>query len=116
MRTPQLTCPITIESQSTTQDSFGQPQQTWHPVVSCFAEIDIQGSALVYSTAEFMGKATYRITIPWTNQYVFQPNMHIVYVDPATNITHTYNVEVVLNPRQRNCWITFLCYELDGAQ
>lgn len=63
-----------------------------------------------------MGKATYRITLPWTNQYVFEPSMRIVFVDPATNITHTYNIEVVLNARQRNQWLTFLCYELDGAQ
>jgi head-tail adaptor len=115
MRSPQLICPISIQSQTTTQDAFGQPVNAWTEIVSCFADIDIQNSALIYSTAEFMEKIVYRITIPWSPT-VFAPNMRIVYLDAATNVTHTYNIEAILNPKQGNVWLTFLCYELDGSQ
>lgn len=113
---PNLNRRISIQTQSTAQDSFGQQLQTWTTVYSCWAELDIQASQLIYSTAEFMEKVTHRITIRFTKSIIFQPNMRIVYLDAATNVTHTYNIEAILNPKAGNVWLTFLCYELAGNQ
>jgi head-tail adaptor len=85
-------------------------------VYSCWSEIDVQRSQLIYSTAEFLSKTTHRITIRWTYSVIFEPNMRIVYTDPATNLTHAYNIEGILNTLQENFWLTFLCYELNGQE
>jgi len=103
---------ISIQTQTTAQDEFGQPQQTWTTAYSCWASVDVQQSALVYQTAEFLAKVTHRITIRWTSSFIVQPNMRVVYTEPTTNIAHTYNVETVLNPQQGNVFVTILAYEL----
>ena len=115
MKTPRLQWPITIQQKSGAQDSFGQPVNTWVTYVSCFAEIDIQNSALIYNTAEFMEKVVYRITIPWTSQFVFTPAMRIRHTDAAAQ-THTYSIESIVNLNSQNRYFMFLCYELNGAQ
>jgi SPP1 family predicted phage head-tail adaptor len=116
MPTPNLNRRIQIQQQTTTQDSFGQEQQTWNTVYTCWAEIDIQQSQLIYSTAEFVSKVTHRITIRWTFSEVFVPNMRIVFTEPYTNVTHTYNIEAITNPKQQNFWLIFLCYELNASE
>jgi SPP1 family predicted phage head-tail adaptor len=112
----QLNRRIAIQQQTTTQDEYGQPQQTWSTVYSCWASNDVQQSQLIYSTAEFIEKVTHRITIRWTHSLVLQPNMRIVYTEPPTNVAHTYNIEALVNPMQGNVWLTVLCYELDGNE
>jgi len=107
---------IAIQSQSTVQDSYGQPVQTWTTVYTCWANIGVQQSQLVYATSEFISKTTHRITMRWTSSVVLTPNMRIVYTDAATTITHTYNIEALMNPNEANWQIVALCYELEGNQ
>lgn len=107
---------VSIQTQSTTQDQYGQPQQTWTTQYTCWANVSIQQSQLIYSTAEFVSKVTSRITIRWTPSFIVQPNMRVTYTEPTTNITHLYNVEAVINPQQGNTWIVLLCYELGGSE
>jgi len=107
---------IAIQTQTTQQDAFGQPVQTWLTVYSCWASVDIQASQLLYSTAEFVEKVTHRITMRWTKSQVIAPNMRIQYTDPATQVTHTYSIEALLNPQQQNRTLVALCYELDGNE
>jgi SPP1 family predicted phage head-tail adaptor len=116
MKTPNLNRRIAIQTQTTSQDAAGQPQQTWTTAYSCWAEIDVQQSQLIYETAEFVSKTVHRITIRWTKSQVFAPDMRIVFVEPYTSVSHTYNIEAILNPKQGNVWLTFLAYELDGAE
>jgi SPP1 family predicted phage head-tail adaptor len=106
---------IAIQTQTQSQDAVGQPHSTWTTQYTCWASIDIQQSQLLYSTAEFVGKVTYRITIRWTSSFVVKPNMRLVYTEQTTGVTHTYNVEAVINPQAGNVWVTILCYELDGT-
>ena len=107
---------IQIQQQTTAQDEYGEPQSTWTTVYTCWANVDTQRSQLIYATAEFIGKVTYRITFRWTASVVVKPNMRIVYVDQATGITHTYNVEALMNPEFKNWLIVALCYELEGQE
>jgi head-tail adaptor len=96
-------------------DLFQQPTAAaWNPVYKCWANIDVQSSALIYSTAEFMSKAVYRITILYTSSIVFSAKQRIVYIEPTTKIKHTYTIESVLNTKQANQELVFLCYELEG--
>jgi len=116
MRTPNLNRRISIQQQTSQADEMGQPLDSWTTVCDCWAAIDIQNSALTYNTAEFVSRVIHRITIRWSRSYTFAPNMRITYVDPATSVTHTFNIEAVLNPLQSNAWITFLCYEINATE
>jgi SPP1 family predicted phage head-tail adaptor len=116
MKLPNLNRRISIQSQSTTQLASGQPVQTWSTIYCCWASVDLQQSQLIYSTDQFVEKVTHRITIRWTKSQVIQPDMRIQYVEPGTGVTHTYNIEALLNPGQANVWLIALCYELDGVE
>jgi SPP1 family predicted phage head-tail adaptor len=113
LKAGQLNRRIQIQSQSTSQDSFGQPVTTWTTVLCTWARIDIQQSALIYSTAEFMSKVTYRITIRWQPTVVIAANQRVVYKDAIT--THTYEIQAVLNTKAANKEIVLMAYELGGS-
>lgn len=116
MESGKLNRRIQIQVQSTTQDSFGQPLQTWSTIYSCWASIDIQASQLIYSTAEFLSKVTYRITLRWTSSVVIAANQRVLYIEPMTGVTHTFEIQSVLNDETANRQITLLCYELNGKE
>jgi SPP1 family predicted phage head-tail adaptor len=107
---------IAIQTQTTTQDAVGQQLQTWSTTYSCWASIDIQASQLLYSTAEFVSKVTYRITMRWTSSVIIEASQRIVYSEPTTGVVHTYEVQAVLNDKAGNRMLTLMCYELDGSE
>jgi SPP1 family predicted phage head-tail adaptor len=99
------------------QDAFGQPlPSSWQTVRTCWADIDIQASQLVNETEAFISKVTHRITVRMCKSPVITPNMRIVYPDPYTGVTHTYEIQAVLNPRQQNLVLVLLAYELNEGE
>jgi len=116
MQAGKLNRRIAVQTQATTQDAFGQQLQTWTTAYPCWASIDVQNSQLIYSTAEFIEKVTHRITIRWTSSVVITPAMRIVYVEPTTQVTHTYEIQAVLNDKQANKQLILIAYELDGTE
>ena len=116
MNAGQLNRKINIQANTTSQDAFGGQIQNWSTLYSCWANIDVQGSQLQYSTAEFISNTTYRITIRYTNSAVISPSQRVVYTDPATGIVHTYEIKGVMNPNQQNKQLTLLCYSLDNKE
>lgn len=104
---------ISIQSESVEQDAFGQPLTTWTTVLRTWASIDIQNSALIYSTAEFMSRVNYRITIRWNPEIAISAKQRIVYKDAIT--THTYEIQAVLNTKAANKEIVLMAYELGGS-
>ena len=107
---------ISLLTQTTAQDALGQPFQTWAVAYLCWASIDIQGSQLLYSTAEFMDKVAYRITIRWTSSVLFSASQRVSYTNSRTGITHLYEIQAVLNDRSANTQISLMCYELKGKE
>lgn len=105
---------IILQQQSIVQDPFGQPQQSWATAYSCWASIDIQNSQLLYSTAEFAAKVTYRIELRWSSSVIVAPNMRVVFTEPTTRVAHTYEIQAVLNDMQANKKLILICYELNG--
>ena len=116
MQSGTLTRRIQIQTQSSTQDAAGQQVDSWTTAYTCWANISVQNSQLVYSTAEFIEKVTHRITCRWTYSFVFTPKQRIVYTQTTTGVTHTYEVEAVINENQENVSVTLLCYELSGVE
>ncbi len=113
MPTGKLNRRIQVQQQGVNQDSYGQPIQTWYTVYTCWANIDVQRSQLIYSTAEFINKNTVRVWIRYTWSLVFSTGDRLVYTEPTTGVVHTYEIQSVLNPEQSNVWIQFLVYELE---
>jgi SPP1 family predicted phage head-tail adaptor len=116
MTSGKLNRRIQIQQRSTMQDSMGAFLRQWATVYTCWANIDVQRSQLQYETSEFISRTTHRITLRWTSSVVIAPNMRIAYTEPATGVTHTYNIEGLLNRDQGNVWLTALCYELNGDE
>jgi|GEM_PF-5449108 len=112
MNAGKLNRRIQIQSQTTAQDSFGQPVQSWSTAYSCRASIDIQQSQLLYSTAEFMSKVTTRISLRWTSSVIISAAMRVVYTEPTTGVVHTYEIIAPLNTKAANRELVLLCYEL----
>jgi head-tail adaptor len=99
------------------QDGFGQPlPSSWQTVRTAWADIDIQASQLVNETEAFISKVTHRITTRMSKSPVITPNMRVVYADPYTGVTHTYEIQSVLNVRQQNFVLVLLCYELNEGE
>lgn len=101
--------------QTTQKDAFGQPLPNWLSYYSCWADLDIQGSQLIYSTAEFIEKVAYRITIRYTKSAQIKPNDRIQYVDPL-GFTHTYEIQSLVDVDTAHKWLTVFAYELNGPQ
>ncbi|WP_213805754.1 head-tail adaptor protein [Granulicella sp. dw_53] len=116
MQAGRLNRRIQIQSQTTTQDEFGQRQQIWETAYGCWASLDIQNSALIYSTAEFISKVVTRITMRWTSRIIISSANRVVYVEPTTGVKHTYEIEAVLNTRQGNRELVLMAYELSGSE
>lgn len=115
MQAGKLNRRIQIQEQSTSQDAFGQPQQTWTTIYTTWASLDIQGSQLLYSTAEFLSKVTYRITMRWTSSVIISAKQRVIYTEPTTGVIHTYEIIAPLNDKAANRQLTLLCFEL-GTQ
>ena len=99
------------------QDAFGQPlPSSWQTVRTCWADIDIQASQLVNETEAFISKVTHRITVRMCKSPVITPNMRVVYADPYAGVSHIYQIEAVLNPRQQNFVLVLLCYGLNEGE
>lgn len=109
----QLNRRILIQQQSSTPDAVGQPLLTWTTVYTCWAGIDALSAQLLYQTDSFISRATSLITIRYTSSQVFNNAHQIVYVEPATAVTHTYQIKAILNKQQRNRRLAFLCYEVN---
>ena len=107
---------VSIQTQSTAQDDFGQELATWTTAYTCWASIDIQNSALIYNTAEFMEDVTYRIECRWTSSFTFLPKQRIQYTENTTGNVHTYTIKAILNPSAGNRQVTLMCYELNGVE
>ncbi len=114
--TGQLNRRIQIQSQTSTQDGFGQPQRVWTNIYTCWANVDIQQSALTYSPGEFIDKNVLRITIRWTSSVVFAANQRILYTEATTGVAHVYEIKSVINPAQANVWLVLLCYEINPEE
>jgi SPP1 family predicted phage head-tail adaptor len=107
---------VTIVQRSTSRDSAGGVSDTWQNVRTVWASIDIQYSSLIYETSEFVSKATYRITLRWSNTLGLKVSDRIRYTDPTTSTIHLYEVQSISNPQMANRELLILAYELDGDQ
>lgn len=106
---------IQIQSQSTTQDSFGGEIATWSTVLSCFAAIETMRTGEQFQEG-FVSQVVHRITIRWPGPSVpILANMRVV-VDPVPGgQSSVYEIQAVENVQQRNKIVRMTCLEIDSA-
>lgn len=82
MEAGKLKRPITIESPSTTQDSFGQPTNTWDTVCNTWAAISAVTSKEVYALgAGFTAQVTHKVTVRYNPSLTIEAGYRILYRD-----------------------------------
>jgi SPP1 family predicted phage head-tail adaptor len=106
---------ISLATVSTTQDSFGAPITTWSAYLTTYAEIYQLSGQELYQGEEWSSNAQFRITIRYPNLNIVNVGDRIVFIDPGTNVTHTYVVQIVNDVYKRNIVLQLDCLEIDGS-
>ena len=99
---------IQIQAQSSTQDSFGQPAQTWSTIRTTWGGLNIVSMREVFGS----GQLTAQETDVWTVRYSpteIQPGMQILFGGKV------WKVQVISNVEQRNVLLHLLCIEINGT-
>lgn len=100
---------ITIQSQTTTQDVYGQPQQTWTDVLSTWASIKAATSKEVYAAAGFTSQISHKITIRFP-RVTLRSNMRVMYRG------RVFDVQAVTDPDEGRVQLDLLCLERNEGQ
>ena len=118
MRAGPLNRRVKIQSQSTTKlDAFHQPlPAAWDTIYECWASISNITGKLIYATANLVSQSSHEIKMRWTSSVVITAKQRVLYIEPTTSVTHTYEIEAVLNDKQANEQLTLLVYELSGQE
>lgn len=98
---------ITIQAQTTTQDSYGAEQQTWNDVLSCWASIKAASSREVYAAAGFVSQLSHIVTIRYTTTAITSA-MRVLYG------TRTFLVQAVVDPDESRVMLNLYCLERDA--
>lgn len=94
---------VTIQSRSTTKDSFGEAQQTWSTVITCWARIEpLSGRELVLAQAinaevTHLVEIFYRPTVTAAMRVVYQGRV--------------FNIVSVIDPDTAHISLELLCSE-----
>jgi SPP1 family predicted phage head-tail adaptor len=107
MEAGQLKRPIAIESPSTTQDSFGQPTDTWNTVCSTWSAITAVTSKEVYALgAGFTAQVSHKVTIRYNESLCIEAGFRILYRD------RIFLVQTVSDPDEQRVQLNLMCLEL----
>lgn len=107
MNAGQLDRRIVIQSQATSQDAYGQEQQTWTDVFTCWASIHAATSREVYAAAGFVTQLSHVVTIRYTSTSITSA-MRVLYG------TRTFQVQAVVDPDESRVLLNLYCLERDA--
>jgi SPP1 family predicted phage head-tail adaptor len=109
IRAGELCHRVSFSHASATQDSFGQPINTWTPYLTTRARIENLSGQQLFQAQEFTSQAIWRITIRWPGAGVVQTG------DRAFFEAHTFVVQIVNNMLERGRVLQLTCLEIDGS-
>jgi SPP1 family predicted phage head-tail adaptor len=97
---------VTIVTQSSAHDSYGQPIEAWTPVLNhIWAGISSPTGKQIYAAKGFVEVLSHVITIRYTRTPIL-PNMHVIYG------TRKFIVNAIMNRDEANVELQLLCLEL----
>ncbi len=102
------------------EDAYGQPVDSgdggWTLIRTPWAKIDPQlGKATQpFTDGTFTAKVVTFITINYSKNDRITTADRVAFTEPGSGLLHTYQINDVVNPGQRNEDIILVCEELDG--
>jgi SPP1 family predicted phage head-tail adaptor len=100
---------LAIQSQSTTQDQYGQPLQTWTTICTLQGKIRVATQREVFQANQLTSQVTHVIEAWWVGIGIM-PGMRAVYGP------HIYRIQAVNNLEERNMELRILCLELNATE
>jgi len=104
MRSEALKKRITIQQQSTTQDSFGSPIDTWTTVATVWASIEPINGKEFFAASQVNAEVTTRIRIRYLSG--IEPAMRVLYG------TRLYNIQSVIDYKESHAEMQLMCKEV----
>ena len=98
---------VQIKSQSSTQDSVGQPVLTWNLVRATSAGLNLVSMKEAFGEGQLTAQETDIWTLRWTSTEIL-PGMQLVFG------ANTYIVQMVSNVMRRNLIVHLLCLQLNA--
>jgi SPP1 family predicted phage head-tail adaptor len=99
---------VQIQSRSTSDDSFGQPQATWSTVRAAYASIVNITSREIYQAGMLTSQLTHMITVRWSPTVV-APGMRVLFG------SRVFQVQACVNVLEMNALVKMLCLELSAT-
>lgn len=102
---------LTFQSNAGTQDSSGQPTNTWTTYYTCWGAIGIHHGAMVYDPGQFASQSFYLISCRY-------PGSSVV-INPQDIITcegETYLIQVVMDIEKKHRELQILAYSIDQPE
>lgn len=99
---------ITIQFQTTTQDAYGQPQQTWTDVLNTWASIKAATSKEIYAASGFTSQISHKITIRFPGVAI-RSNMRVLFR------SRVFDIQAVSDPDESRVQLDLLCLELNDG-
>lgn len=101
---------IQIQQQTSAQDSFGQPQQSWTTVLTTLAAIATLSQREVYQL-QFLAQVSHRITIRWPGSSIgIAGGMRILFG------SRVFQIQTPDNVQERNRVLHMMCLEINPVQ
>lgn len=100
---------IAIQSQTSTQDAYGQPLQTWTTICTLQGKIRVATQREVFQSNQLTSQVTHVIEAWWLSVGI-APGMRAVYG------SHVYRIQAVNNLEERNMELRILCLELNATE
>lgn len=104
MRAGKLRHSITIQQQSTTQDSYGQQVETWTNVATVWASVEPLRGKEYFESKQEKAEVTTKITMRYRDGIL--PKMRVVFG------SKTYDIQDVINLEERDRELHLMCLEL----
>ena len=96
---------ITLQSQTTSQDAYGQQVKQWTNVLSVWASIHPASGKEVYATSGFVSEMSHVVTIRYTSTPI-RTNTRVLYG------SRILLVQGVSDPEEAHIQLDLLCLEL----
>lgn len=104
MRAGQLRHRVTIQAQTTTQDEYGQPVQTWSDVATVWASVEDLSGREFFAAQQIAAEVTTRVTIRY--RAGIEPDMRVIAGG------RTLDIRSVQDPDGRRRQLVLMCREV----
>ena len=112
MQAARLRHRVSLESQSTSKDTFGQPLQSWATVLTCWAAVEPLSGRELLAARQMASEVTHRVIVRY-QAALAAPRTVMTY---RVNFGERYfDIREVLNTDERDREVHMLCVERLGA-